>query len=320
MTLAPFRDGLAPGAEAPAVHLAAHALAAPAVASARTYMADVSEFQPDVNDAKYLAWSKAMGIRAAFGDAHDDGAWYGGARRQALHDGGVRFLSIYHFLVAGQDGTAQANALHDLVGPLRKGEVLVADFEQGEKSMLTAWYNRMTALGYPRQHLWTYTGLWFGGQQGALPVEWIAAYQAAEPTSPHTLWQFSESFAVPGVGTADCSVFHGTIDELAALAYGGTPPVTAPGMAPVPGGLHSSVRASAYVLDCSWAAVKGATGYHYQLERYQDGFGWVLTANEMAAGVTHSEPVSHGTRYRWRVAAVAPGLGVTWAGWTAAAA
>jgi len=31
----------------------------------------------------------------------------------------------------------------------------------------------------------------------------------------------TDAFAVPGVGTADCSVFHGSIDDLAALAYQG---------------------------------------------------------------------------------------------------
>lgn len=309
----PFRDGLAPGAAAPPLSPEfAHALAEPATTSAKTYMADISEFQPDVNDARYLAWSKAMGIRAAFGDAHDDGAWYGGARRQALHDGGVRFLAIYHFLVAGQDGEAQANVLHDLVGPLRTGEVIVADFEQGSHAMLTAWYNRMVNW-YPRQHLWTYTGLWFGGQQGALPVQWLAAYQSAEPSSPHTLWQFTDSFAVPGVGTADCSVFDGTIDQLAALGYGGTPPVTAPGTTPAPGGLHATVKVTASALNCSWSAVHGAAGYHFQMERYQGGFGWVLTVNEQVDGITHSEPVAPGTHYRWRVAAGTSGY--TWSAW-----
>src|SRR5262249_28973664 len=44
--------------------LAAEAVAA---ASAKTYLADVSEFQPQINDAKYLAWSKAIIIRAAYG-------------------------------------------------------------------------------------------------------------------------------------------------------------------------------------------------------------------------------------------------------------
>lgn len=60
------------------------------------------------------------------------------------------------------------------MGGLEKGEVLIADFEQGQKAMLTAWYNRMTALGYPAEYLWTYTGLDFGQSAGALPVQWLA--------------------------------------------------------------------------------------------------------------------------------------------------
>lgn len=190
-------------------------------------MADVSEFQPDINDAAYLRWSKAIGIRAAYGTSHQDRAWYGGARRQALHDGGARFLSIYHYLVAGQDGSVQADVLHSQVGAIQPGEVIVADYEEGQHGMLSAWYARMLGHGYPHAQLWAYTGESFGAANGALPVEWIAAYRASEPTSPHKLWQFTADFQVPGVGTADCSVFHGTIDQLAALAYKGQPPPVA---------------------------------------------------------------------------------------------
>ena len=221
MSVTPFRAGQVPGA-------AAELYALPAAVAGRTLLADVSEFQPDIADAAYLAWSKAIVIRACYGIAHDDKAWYGGARRAALHAGGAQFVGIYAYLVTGQDGGAQANALHALVGTLQKGEVLIADFEEGQKPMLTAWYNRMLALGYPDKYLWTYSGLNFGQAVGALPVQWLAAYQAAEPGSPHTLWQFTSSYPVPGVGTADCSVFHGSISDLAALAYGGTVPAPAP--------------------------------------------------------------------------------------------
>jgi hypothetical protein len=212
MTVTPFRAG---GETAAAPRALQHftALTVPFV-----LLADVSEFQPDIADALYLAWSKAIVIRAAYGDQHDDHAWYGGARRDALHAGGVRFLGIYQYLVAGQDGAAQADAFHRLVGGLRPGEVLIADFEEGQHGMLTAWYNRMLTLGYPARYLWTYSGLNFGQANGALPVEWIAAYGQSEPDSPHKLWQFTSTFSVPGVGTADCSIFHGSIDDLAALA------------------------------------------------------------------------------------------------------
>lgn len=269
-----------------------------------TYLADVSEFQPNVADKTYLSWSKAICVRAAFGNAHDDGAWYNGARRKALHDGGVRFLGIYQFLVAGEDGTSQANALHDLVGPLEEGEVLIADFEQGTKPMLSAWYNRMLALGYPGKYLWTYTGLWFGEQQGALPVQWLADYTSVEPSGQHVLWQFTSNFSVPGVGTADCSVFHGTIDQLAALAYSTKPaPPPANQPTPAPGGTYQAVRPTGYQVTCSWHPVAGQTSYHFQIQWYKNGFGWVMYDDAHQGAVTTTLAVAPGTRYRWRVAA-----------------
>jgi GH25 family lysozyme M1 (1,4-beta-N-acetylmuramidase) len=207
-----FRAGQQPGA---APRMAPALTTAPSV-----LLADISEFQPDIADAAYLAWSKAIIIRAMYGDAHDDHAWYGGARRAALHAGGARFVGIYIYLVAGQNGAAQAQAFHKLVGAIQPGEVFVADFEEGSKTVLAAWYNEMLAL-YGKAitpYLWTYSGLYFGQAQGVLPVQWLAAYGMAEPSSRHTLWQFTDAYAVPGVGTCDASVFHGTIDQLAALA------------------------------------------------------------------------------------------------------
>jgi hypothetical protein len=197
-------------------------VAQPEVASGpAVLLADCSEFQPNITDALYLAWSKAIVIRALYGDAHDDKAWYGGQRRTMLHAGGVRFLGVYQFLVAGQSGAAQAQAFHKLVGPIQPGEVFIADFEEGQHSMLSSWYSEMVSLyGQAiRPYLWTYTGASFGQAQHALPVEWIAAYQSSEPSSPHKLWQFTDSYQIPGIGRADCSRFHGTIDQLAALAY-----------------------------------------------------------------------------------------------------
>lgn len=197
-----------------------------------TYLADISEFEPSVADAVYLAWSPAIVIRAAYGDEHDDQAWYGGQRRALLHKLGAKFVGIYQYLVSGQDGAAQARAFHALVGAIRPGEVLIADFEEGDHAMLTAWYNQMLSM-YGQgiaPYLWTYTGLDFGQAAGALPVQWIADYSSAEPSTPHTLWQFTSAYQVPGVGSCDASLFHGSIDQLAALAF----PQTAPKPAPQP--------------------------------------------------------------------------------------
>lgn len=209
----PFRAGRVPGAVQP--------MAVPAFTGPHVLLADCSEFQASIADAIYLEWSKAIVIRCLYGTTHQDRAWYGGQRRDLLHAGGARFLGCYQYLVAGQSGAAQAQAFHDLVGPIRPGEVFIADFEEGAKPELSAWYSKMLALyGQAiRPYLWTYTGLYFGEAQSVLPVEWIAAYGQSEPSTPHRLWQFTSAFQVPGVGLADCSVWHGSLDQLAALAY-----------------------------------------------------------------------------------------------------
>jgi hypothetical protein len=216
----PFRAG---GTDTGAA--AAAALAVPETTAPKVLLADISEFQADLADAAYLAWSKAIVIRAAYGSQHDDAAWYGGQRRDLLHVGGARFIGIYQYLVAGQSGTEQAQALRRIVGDLLPGEVLIADFEEGARPRLTEWYNAMHTLYGPAvyPYLWTYSGANFAQAQSILPVDWIAAYGQAEPSSPHTLWQFTDAFPVPGVGACDCSVYHGTIDQLAALAWQGTP-------------------------------------------------------------------------------------------------
>jgi len=185
-------------------------------------LADVSEFQPDIADAAYLAWSQAIVIRAAYGAQHDDKAWYGGARRDALHAGGVKFLGIYQYVTAFEDPAAQARELVRLAGAMRPGEKIIADLEEGsgdQRSRLQAWATVIfDELGtYP----WAYSGLNFAAAHGLGAVDWVAAYGQPEPPAPHLLWQFTDAFTVPGAGTADCSVFHGTIDALAGAAYGG---------------------------------------------------------------------------------------------------
>jgi len=280
-----------------------------------TYLGDVSEFQPDISDSAYLAWSKAVGIRALYGDAHDDAAWYGGQRRNLLHAGGARFVAIYQYLVAGQSGVAQAQAFHRLVGPIRAGEVFVADYEEGDKSALADWYNTMIKLYGPGIHpyLWTYSGEWFGGEQGVLPVEWIAKYASTEPATAHKLWQFSQSFPVPGVGLADCSLFHGSIDELAALAYK-TPGHPADWTYGPPQNLN--VTPGHHDFHATWAAPAGAPSVpdHYLVWAYKG-----TACNQQTLVPTYPRPeqgtatspdpgsLTPGTQYTVRVAACGPG-------------
>lgn len=188
-------------------------------------LADISEFELNIADATYLSWSQAIVIRAAYGDAHDDHAWFGGQRRELLHAGGAQFLGIYQYIVANQDITAQAKQFCKLLGTIQPGEYLIADIEEGTGNLQqtwTTWANVVNAeLGFPPGD---YSGLAFAAAHGIQPADWLAAYQNTEPAVPHKLWQFTDAYPVPGVGTADCSVFHGTITQLAALAYQGTAP------------------------------------------------------------------------------------------------
>jgi hypothetical protein len=224
----PFRGGREPG-------IIAEPMAVPSFSGPHVLLADLSEFEPGVADAMYLAWSKAIIIRAAYGDAHDDHAWYGGQRRALLHAGGVRFCGIYQYIVAAQDPVAQAEALVRLLGKLQPGEKVIADIEEGQGSQGARWRAWAgvirTALG---DTPWNYSGRYFALDHGLQPVSWIADYSATEPGVPHQLWQFTDSFQVPGVGVADCSVFHGDIDQLAALAFQASKPKPPPPPHPGP--------------------------------------------------------------------------------------
>jgi hypothetical protein len=218
----PFRAGRPAGATLTLAHEAA-------VMPGVVLLADVSEFQPDIADAAYLRWSKAIVIRALYG-TRVDRAWFGGARRDALHAGGARFIGIYAY-ITGQDITAQAKALISLLGKLRPGEKIIADIEEGTGNQQARWVTWAkavhAALGDPP---WDYSGLNYAAAHGLQPVTWVAAYGTREPDPPHQLWQFTDAFTVPGVGVCDCSVYHGNIDQLAALAYQGPKTATFRGL------------------------------------------------------------------------------------------
>jgi hypothetical protein len=198
-------------------------------------LGDVSEFQPDVADGTYLRWSEAIIIRAAYGADHDDHAWYGGERRAKLHDGGAQFLGIYQYLRADQDAVEQARALVKLLGKLRPGEKVIADIEEGNGSQharWTAWSHVISdALG---DASWDYAGRFYAAEHGLQPVDWIADYSSTEPSVPHRLWQFTDAYNVPGVGPCDCSVFRGSIAQLAELAFQPSRPAPSPAPAPHP--------------------------------------------------------------------------------------
>jgi GH25 family lysozyme M1 (1,4-beta-N-acetylmuramidase) len=188
-----------------------------------TLLADCSSWQPNINDRQYASWSKAIIVRAMFGTTID-GAWYNGQRCAALRAAGMQFIGLYQYLVTSQSATVQAAALVHLLGDLQDGEIPICDLEEGEdcaarwqewRDVILAAYPHLarTTAGRP----WLYSGEDFAAENGLAP-DWIAAYSDQEPAGPHILWQFSQTYDVPGIGyPVDCSLFHGTVGELAAL-------------------------------------------------------------------------------------------------------
>ncbi|MGH3205924.1 MAG: peptidoglycan-binding protein [Streptosporangiaceae bacterium] len=207
-----------------------HAAAKPAVAAGPvTYVADCSVWQPDINDAAYLAWSRAIIVRALDGTVTDQ-AWYGGQRRDLLHAGGALFVGIYAYITAADSVVTQARALLDLVGELRPGEKLIADIEEGSGSQAGRWaaWAKVIAAAtgdWP----WCYSDLDFAEERGLAP-EWVAAFGKDEPAGSHILWQFTDAYQVPGIETpCDCSIARCSVEELSALAYQpGAQPAPAP--------------------------------------------------------------------------------------------
>jgi hypothetical protein len=259
-----FRAGAVPGG-APQF--------APAASGPVVLLADCSEFQPDIADAAYLRWSKAIVFRAMYGTTVDR-AWYGGARRDALHAGGALFTGIYQYLAAGQDAAAQAHALVSLVGNLRPGEKLICDLEEGPAGQQAArwrqWSAVITAAYGAAADPWLYSGLSFAAAAGLDP-QWEAAYRATEPGGNHLLWQFTDAYPVPGVGTADCSRFNGTTGELAAHGWQAAParpPARPPGKpvtpAPVPNWTETIMQQLPELR-------QGATGTYVKTVQFQLG-------------------------------------------------
>lgn len=292
----PFRAGELPGVSPEIV--------TPEFTGTYTLLADVSEFQMNVADAAYLAWSKAVVIRALYGANHDDKAWFGGQRRALLHSGGAKFVGIYQYLVSGQSGTTQAQAFHSLVGAIQKGEVFIADFEEGSKPMLTDWYNEMIKLygAGISKYLWTYSGLYFGQNQGVMPVQWLADYTSAEPAKGQTLWQFTSAYNVPGVGVCDCSVYHGSVDQLAALAYQGSAPAPTPDSPGVPtNGKTTSITSTSAVL--TYTGVSGGVKYDIQVTDSAGNQVWRDSVGGSSGSGVKVTGLKPSTAYKWRIAA-----------------
>lgn len=187
-------------------------------------VADVNDAHTVTDWAAYRAFSPVLIAKATQGTSFVSPAFP--AQRTGAAHAGLAAFGMYHFWQPGEDPVAQAKHAVATVGALRAAplEWLILDVESGDDM---ASYHAFcayadAALG---RRTWLYGGRQLTAAQTSRP-RWIARYYderpdpAGQPGIGEVLWQFADSYAVPGVGAADCSVFHGTVEQFLAVVRG----------------------------------------------------------------------------------------------------
>ena len=190
-------------------------------------LADVSEWQPNIDAAAYLAGGyRTLIVRAHSGYRPDKMM---PARRDYLRGFPFAALGYYQYLAHDRDAAQQARELVSTVGPLRANEFLVLDHEEGAGNQIAradAWFAVVDqAIGFKAT---LYAGYFYcrdhlgGWGRWANRPRWLAAYSTVEPGDPHELWQNTDAARFPGLsGTVDGNIFHGDERRFAAVFTAG---------------------------------------------------------------------------------------------------
>jgi len=218
---------------------------------------DCSEYQIGPSGPDWAGIKKQNGgagiCRVGYGTDHLDHMFV--SNYTAMKKNAFSFIGLYHYLRQDQDAGMQAAAFCGWVGPpsaVAPGTVFMLDLEEGsgnQSARANAWLTHVDNFyGLVSQPLnmrsWLYSYVVFANNHGLGPLfasarrTWIAAYSSTEPSLGHTLWQSTNGtdganiVDWAGCGRCDTSIFHGTLPDLAATGWQGTPsdppPVTQP--------------------------------------------------------------------------------------------
>lgn len=185
---------------------------------------DVNNSRPMKDWQSYAAFSPVVIAKMTEGRTFLAPTFAG--HREGARKAGLRAFGAYHFWTPGVDPIVQARNAVKALGRLRDDpfEWLILDVETGTEF---AAYERFCDVADAElgRVTWLYGGRQLKDHAPHRP-RWVARYfdhtpnKRKQPGIGETLWQFSDRFAVPGVGNADCSVYRGTADELLAFLTG----------------------------------------------------------------------------------------------------
>jgi GH25 family lysozyme M1 (1,4-beta-N-acetylmuramidase) len=188
-------------------------------------MADISEFQSNVDAPAYLKQYKCIICRTYSGYRPDKMMT---GRRDYLRGQPFTGLGWYAYLAPDRDPAQQAREFINTVGSLKPNEWPILDLEEGsgnQTSRAEAWFKVVDPwAGFPAM---LYSGDYFlknqlsgAGHWSGRPL-WIAAYQSNEPTAAHILWQFSDAYTFAGIGACDGNLAHMSAQEFISKVRGG---------------------------------------------------------------------------------------------------
>lgn len=206
---------------------------------------DVSEWQGTIDWSQLINGGYPAAVIRVYNGVRADHQY--ARNREQAHGHGIRALGLYAYLQHGVDIEQQAADFVHLVGTLHPGEWPIVDYEAAHLDPTDA----IKWVAYVAKALhfepWLYTGEYLFRSEHLERVvpatrTWLAAYGSHEPPEGHELWQYTDHRTFPGInGPADCSQFHGTLDQLVAAvtrAPAPTPGPTAHPRHPFPHGLH----------------------------------------------------------------------------------
>jgi GH25 family lysozyme M1 (1,4-beta-N-acetylmuramidase) len=183
-------------------------------------VADVNDDHPVTNWPEYAKFSPVLIAKMTQGTTFVAPTF--AEHRAGAEKAGLAAFGAYHFWQPGDDPVAQAELAVRTLGSLRAKplEWLILDVETG-----TDFADYHAFCAHADAALGRTTWLYGGAQLTPAVTKrprWIARYYdytdnpAHAPGIGEVLWQFSDKYAVPGVGAADCSVYRGTAAELTA--------------------------------------------------------------------------------------------------------